>query len=139
MSDDDALGALCLKHLANLVPDVERRSLGCQIVRVPLAYPIFLRRYESERVALADSTGIDGLVSIGRNGEFDHILMEDVYWRTVRKIGAWLRPTMITVGVPWPGMYALDVSATSRRSCLTRNSVTSFVPNSRFMNELLVI
>ena len=25
-------------------------------------------------------------MSVGRNGEFDHLLMEDVYWRTVRRI-----------------------------------------------------
>jgi len=25
---------------------------------------------------------VAGLYSIGRNGEFAHILMEDVYWRT---------------------------------------------------------
>jgi len=31
-------------------------------------------------------TGVQGLVSVGRNGEFDHLLMEDVYWRTVRRI-----------------------------------------------------
>ena len=28
---------------------------------------------------------IAGLYSVGRNGEFAHILMEDVYWRTLAK------------------------------------------------------
>jgi hypothetical protein len=38
--------------------------------------------YEAQRLQLMQSTGIAGLYSIGRNGEFAHILMEDVYWRT---------------------------------------------------------
>jgi hypothetical protein len=29
---------------------------------------------------------VRGLHSIGRNGEFAHILMEDVYWRTVSRM-----------------------------------------------------
>ncbi|MEJ7700844.1 MAG: hypothetical protein WKF71_14520 [Pyrinomonadaceae bacterium] len=33
------------------------------------------------------STGIENLLSIGRNGEFAHIFMEDVYWRTRKKSG----------------------------------------------------
>jgi hypothetical protein len=32
------------------------------------------------------STGIENLLSIGRNGEFAHIFMEDVYWRTRKKV-----------------------------------------------------
>ena len=35
-------------------------------------------------VALAIGTGVAGLFSVGRNGEFLHIFMEDVYLRTVR-------------------------------------------------------
>ena len=43
--------------------------------------------YEADRQSLVDhGTGVDRLVSIGRNGEFAHILMEDVYWRTMRKV-----------------------------------------------------
>ena len=49
------------------------------------------------------------------------------------------RPNRITVGVPWPGMYAPDVSITWVRSSRGKNSSISFLPNSRFMNELAVI
>ena len=52
-------------------------------MRTPIAHPIFLREYEAERQAFAAGTSVAGLYSIGRNGEFAHILMEDVYWRTV--------------------------------------------------------
>jgi protoporphyrinogen/coproporphyrinogen III oxidase len=60
--------------------------LGCQVLRSPIAYPVFLNKYEADRVALEQSTGIAGLYSIGRNGEFSHLLMEDVYWRTQIKM-----------------------------------------------------
>jgi stalled ribosome rescue protein Dom34 len=56
------------------------------VLRTPIAYPVFLKRYEQQRVAFQRSTGIAGLYSIGRNGEFDHILMEDVYVRTQRRM-----------------------------------------------------
>ena len=56
-------------------------------MRTPIAHPIFLREYEEERQAFAAATSVAGLYSIGRNGEFSHILMEDVYWRTVRECG----------------------------------------------------
>jgi hypothetical protein len=60
-------------------------------MRVPLAYPVFLRAYEHERRQLEEiGTGVAGLASIGRNGEFAHILMEDVYWRTTRRVHRWL-------------------------------------------------
>jgi hypothetical protein len=47
---------------------------------------VFLREYEAERLELERGLPIAGLHSIGRNGEFAHILMEDVYWRTLRKV-----------------------------------------------------
>ena len=84
--DDDALGELCVEHLAPLIPDVRQRYDGCRVMRTPIAYPVFLREYESERQALSAGTGIDRLHSIGRNGEFMHIFMEDVYERTKRKM-----------------------------------------------------
>jgi len=56
------------------------------VMRTPIAHPIFLREYEEERQAFASATAVEGLYSIGRNGEFSHILMEDVYWRTVRRM-----------------------------------------------------
>jgi protoporphyrinogen/coproporphyrinogen III oxidase len=87
------LGELCLEHIARIVPDARQRYRGCSVLRTPLAYPIFLAEYERERRAFAQSTGVAGLSSIGRNGEFAHILMEDVYWRTLRRtreLATWL-------------------------------------------------
>ena len=56
------------------------------MLRTPIAHPVFLRAYEEERKALETGTPVRGLHSIGRNGEFAHILMEDVYWRTVSRM-----------------------------------------------------
>ena len=39
--------------------------------------------YESGDIYLAS---YEGLYSVGRNGEFRHIFMEDVYWRTLKKM-----------------------------------------------------
>lgn len=89
MSDDE-LAKLCLDHLAPLVPDVARRYLGVHVQRVALAYPKFLRAYDPDRERLErQELGVDGLLSIGRNGEFAHVLMEDLYWRTVRRLRPW--------------------------------------------------
>jgi protoporphyrinogen oxidase len=85
-ANDSELGERCIEQLQELIPDARSRYLGCRVMRTPLAYPIFLREYESDRVQFQQSTGIEGLYSIGRNGEFAHILMEDVYWRTRRKL-----------------------------------------------------
>ncbi len=47
--------------------------------------------YEEGRAAVAtEGTGVRGLRSIGRNGEFDHILMEDTFWRIRRRTPALL-------------------------------------------------
>jgi oxygen-dependent protoporphyrinogen oxidase len=83
--DDVELGARCIDVLAEIIPTARRDYLGCRVVRQPLAYPVFHSSYEADRQFLETSTGVDRLVSIGRNGEFAHILMEDVYWRTVRR------------------------------------------------------
>ena len=83
---EDAVGELCLDHLDRLFPGMRSRYLGCRVVRTPVAYPVFLREYEAERLALEHGLPVEGLLSIGRNGEFAHILMEDVYWRTLRKV-----------------------------------------------------
>jgi protoporphyrinogen oxidase len=83
---DEQLGAFCVEHMEPIVRDVRQRYLGCHVVRTPIAYPIFLTEYEEERQRFAQSTGVAGLYSIGRNGEFAHILMEDVYWRTRAQI-----------------------------------------------------
>jgi protoporphyrinogen/coproporphyrinogen III oxidase len=94
--DDEAIGRHCVDHLEVLVPGAAARYLGCRVVKTPLAYPVFLNAYEQQRRAFERSSGVDGLLSVGRNGEFAHILMEDVYWRTRRRIDAWVE------GAPWP-------------------------------------
>ncbi|MGD9644895.1 MAG: NAD(P)/FAD-dependent oxidoreductase [Pirellulales bacterium] len=81
---DEEFGARCVEHLKSIVPDAAERYLGCRVLRTPLAYPVFLNEYEAERLRFAESSGVDGLYSIGRNGEFAHILLEDIYWRTRR-------------------------------------------------------
>ena len=81
---DEQLGELCVEHLRELVPDVRQRYRGCRVLRTPIAYPVYLRAYERERRALESGTGVAGLHTIGRNGEFAHILLEDLYWRTLR-------------------------------------------------------
>ncbi|HEY7567838.1 MAG TPA: FAD-dependent oxidoreductase [Gemmatimonadaceae bacterium] len=83
---DDELLALAVHHLEPVIPDARRRLLGGRVLRTPIAYPVFLKIYEKERLELQRSTGIAGLYSVGRNGEFDHILMEDVYVRTERRV-----------------------------------------------------
>ena len=83
---DDAVGTLCLDHLDRLFPGMRQRYLGSRVLRTPVAYPVFLNEYESDRIALERGLPIEGLYSIGRNGEFAHILMEDVYWRTLRTV-----------------------------------------------------
>jgi protoporphyrinogen oxidase len=90
---DEQLGELCLEHISRVIPDARKRYRGCRVLRTPLAYPVFLNEYERERRAFGRSTGVAGLWSIGRNGEFAHILMEDVYWRTLRRtreLASWL-------------------------------------------------
>jgi protoporphyrinogen oxidase len=84
--NDEQLGELCRDALLDLIPDIHSRYLGCRVLRTPVAYPVYLNEYESRRKEFAESTGIAGLYCIGRNGEFAHILMEDVFWRTRRKM-----------------------------------------------------
>lgn len=88
--DDEAVGERCLAELERLVPDVRRRYLGCRVVKTPIAYPVLALDHEATRADFAaHGTGVEGLFSIGRNGEFAHILMEDIYWRTRRAMGEW--------------------------------------------------
>jgi protoporphyrinogen/coproporphyrinogen III oxidase len=82
---DDQLAELSLAALDLVVPGIRQRYLGCRVLRTPIAYPVFLNEYEEARQKLNQGTGVRGLYTIGRNGEFAHILMEDVYWRTLRK------------------------------------------------------
>jgi protoporphyrinogen/coproporphyrinogen III oxidase len=83
---EDELSELCLDHLDPIIPGVRQRFLGAHVARTPIAYPIFLNEYEADRQRFERSTGVGGLYSIGRNGEFAHILMEDIYWRTLRRV-----------------------------------------------------
>jgi len=83
---EDRLSDLCLDHIEPLIPGARQRFLGAHVARTPIAYPIFLNEYEADRQRFEQSTGVDGLYSIGRNGEFAHILMEDIYWRTLRRM-----------------------------------------------------
>lgn len=83
---DEELGQHCLTHLVSLFPTFRNRYLGCVVLRTPIAHPVFLNAYEQDRLALERTSPIAGLFSIGRNGEFAHILMEDVYWRTLAKM-----------------------------------------------------
>jgi protoporphyrinogen oxidase len=85
MPDED-LGRLCIDALDRMVPGVARRYLGCRVMRTGLAYPVYRLEHEGQRLALDEGTGIEGLISIGRSGEFSHALMEDVYWRSRRRM-----------------------------------------------------
>jgi protoporphyrinogen oxidase len=82
---EEELGERCHRHLVELFPALRDRYLGCAVLRTPIAHPVFLNEYEGERLALEAGLPIAGLYSVGRNGEFAHILMEDVYWRTLSK------------------------------------------------------
>lgn len=91
-ADDDTVAQRTLASVERLVPGSAERCLGHRVVRTPVAYPVFDLAHEHDRVALHDQgTGVDGLLSVGRNGEFDHLLMEDVYWRTRAAVQRWLQ------------------------------------------------
>jgi protoporphyrinogen/coproporphyrinogen III oxidase len=83
---DEQLGELCIEHLEPIIPNVRQKYLGCRVLRTPVAYPVYLNQYEEQRLHWEGSTGIDGLYSIGRNGEFSHSLMEDIFWKTQSKM-----------------------------------------------------
>ncbi len=85
LTDEQAVER-CVSTLGPLVPDVRERLIGANVLRQPLGYPVFSLEYEEDRATLAGyGTGIGGLHSVGRNGEFDHILMEDTFWRLRRR------------------------------------------------------
>lgn len=84
--DEAKLTELCLESLTKVVPAARRKFLGAKVLKTPIAYPVFLNEYESARKEFEQSTGVENLLSIGRNGEFAHIFMEDVYWRTRKKV-----------------------------------------------------
>ncbi len=91
--DDEAIGELCLEHLEHMFPGARNRYAGCRVVRTPIGYPVYLLEYEEQRRALDAGLPIEGLYAAGRNAEFAHILMEDIYWRTLermRELRGWL-------------------------------------------------
>lgn len=119
--DDEQLGELCIENLKPIIPDVRSRYLGCKVMKTPIAYPVFLREYEVERRALMDGTGIENLYSIGRNGEFSHIFMEDVHYRAEQKMNSLLNhsgkkgrvlhfPTELTKDQPIAGLFDKDTT-----------------------------
>jgi protoporphyrinogen oxidase len=85
-STPESLADLCLNKLERMIPDVRSHYVGVRVLRTPHAYPVFLRDYEEQRLDFQRSTGIKSLYSMGRNGEFDHLLTEDVYWRTLARM-----------------------------------------------------
>ncbi|WP_244630886.1 FAD-dependent oxidoreductase [Aureimonas sp. ME7] len=87
-SSDEALAKACLDGLCEIFgPSLRDRYLGAGgTIRTPVSYPVYLNAYEEERRRFALATGVKGLWSVGRNGEFAHILMEDVYWRTLSRM-----------------------------------------------------
>ncbi|MEO6393402.1 MAG: FAD-dependent oxidoreductase [Pyrinomonadaceae bacterium] len=97
--DDAALAEYCVSHLAPIIPDARERYLGSRVLRTPIAYPIFAREYEEDRLRFQAGTGIEGLHSVGRNGEFMHIFMEDVYTRTLVKMHG-LKASLAPGGFP---------------------------------------
>jgi oxygen-dependent protoporphyrinogen oxidase len=84
--NEEKLTTLCLEHIKTVIPDVKKKFLGSTVLKTPIAYPVFLNEYEKERKDFEQSTHIENLLSIGRNGEFAHRFMEDVYWRTRKKV-----------------------------------------------------
>ncbi|MGB7201244.1 MAG: FAD-dependent oxidoreductase [Pyrinomonadaceae bacterium] len=85
MSDDE-LVEMCLNSMSEVVPDIREKHLGHNILKTGISYPMFLKEYEQARQDFERSTSIPNLLSIGRNGEFSHIFMEDVYFRTRKKV-----------------------------------------------------
>jgi protoporphyrinogen oxidase len=83
---EDQLAELCVEHLQSFIPDAKRRFISARVLRTTIAHPIYLRAYERERLQLEQGLPVRGLYSIGRNGAFAHILMEDVYWRTLAQM-----------------------------------------------------
>jgi len=84
--DEEKMTKVCMQHIKAVIPDAEKRFMGSNILKTPIAYPVFLNEYEKERQEFDHSTGIENLLSVGRNGEFAHRFMEDVYWRTRKKV-----------------------------------------------------
>lgn len=107
---DEEMANLCLDGICRIFPQLRGKYLGSAgILKTPISYPVYLAKYEKERRQFAVSTGVDGLYSVGRNGEFAHILMEDVYWRTLARtadVAAYVRGLPAPVRNDPPGRVA---------------------------------
>lgn len=101
---DKVLGERCVEALATMYPRIRETYSGCRVLRTPIAYPIYLNEYEADRRRFAQDLGVDGLYSIGRNGEFAHILMEDTYWRTLNKMNELIRDLQQSDAAARPAM-----------------------------------
>jgi protoporphyrinogen oxidase len=88
--DTDELARRTLEGVERIVPGAAEQCIGWHVHRTALAYPVFDRSYEADRLSLRHGTGIEGLLSVGRNAEFDHLPMEDVYWRARWAVYRWL-------------------------------------------------
>jgi len=100
--DETKLTELCMQHMSGLIPDIKERFIGSSILKTPIAYPIFLKQYEDARKEFEKSTNIDNLLSVGRNGEFSHMFMEDVYWRTQKRVAGLIHHLNNNVPLPVP-------------------------------------
>jgi len=100
LMNEQELSDLCLQYLTSIIPDAKQRFLGSNVLRTPFAYPVFLNEYEQDRQNFEQSTNIENLLSIGRNGEFSHMFMEDVYWRTLKKMKEFVKRE-------WPYQHAI--------------------------------
>jgi len=96
--DEAQLAELCLSSMESLIPDIKERFIGCNVLRTPIAYPVFLNQYENVRRRLMDGLPVKNLLSVGRNGEFSHMFMEDVYWRTRKRIDALIEDLSVNAG-----------------------------------------
>jgi len=84
--ESEEIGELCVAHLEELFPGVRRHFEACNVIRTPIGYPVYLLEYERQRRELECGVPVGGLYCAGRNAEFAHILMEDIYWRTLEKM-----------------------------------------------------
>ncbi|QQS34265.1 MAG: FAD-dependent oxidoreductase [Acidobacteriota bacterium] len=97
MSEEE-LVELSLDGMEELIPNIRELYLGHNVLRTPISYPVFLNEYEEARQRFERSTGVENLISIGRNGEFAHIFMEDVFGRTRKKTKELLAMNNIIAG-----------------------------------------
>jgi protoporphyrinogen oxidase len=86
-ASEDELFGRTEAGLVEVIPDLRRRLLAVYSTRTPIAYPVHALATDHARRTV-HGHGIHGLASVGRNAEFAHLLMEDIYWRTLRTVRA---------------------------------------------------